>query len=116
MITPRSCIYRLYVKKLNLPIDLPPGTVPFIMLGIIEEFVWNPEQIEVLFDSLMRDYPIGSFLFWAVSKEHTKDYEFYEFIREYSELDARHNPKANINANIRTRINLIPIYFFIFIS
>lgn len=69
----------------------------YLLPAIQREFVWSTEQIEVLFDSLMRDYPIGSFLFWYVPKEQTNDYEFYEFIREYSELDNRHNPKANIN-------------------
>jgi uncharacterized protein with ParB-like and HNH nuclease domain len=71
----------------------------YLLPAIQREFVWSTDQIEVLFDSLMRDYPIGSFLFWYVSRENTGDYEFYEFIREYSELNARHNPKANINGN-----------------
>ena len=26
-------------------------------------FVWNPNQVEDLWDSLLRSYPIGSFLF-----------------------------------------------------
>lgn len=71
----------------------------FLLPAIQREFVWSADQIEVLFDSLMRDYPIGSFLFWYVPKQNTRDYEYYEFIRNYSELDARHNPKANINGN-----------------
>ena len=36
------------------------------------EFVWDPEQIETLFDSLMRDYPISTFLFWKVDKTRIK--------------------------------------------
>lgn len=43
----------------------------------------------------MRDYPIGSFLFWHVDRENKKRYQFYEFIREYHERDKRHNPKAD---------------------
>ena len=31
-----------------------------------EGVVWNPEQIEQLFDSIMRGYPIRSFLFWEL--------------------------------------------------
>jgi len=83
-ITIKDVVEKIHSRKYFLP-------------AIQREFVWNTEQIEILFDSLMRDYPIGSFLFWFVSKENTKDYEFYEFIRDYSELDSRHNPKANIN-------------------
>ncbi len=36
----------------------------YVLPAIQREFVWWPEQIECLFDSLMRGYPIGSFLFW----------------------------------------------------
>jgi uncharacterized protein with ParB-like and HNH nuclease domain len=55
----------------------------FLLPAIQREFVWSADQIEVLFDSLMRDYPIGSFLFWYVPKQNTRDYEYYEFIRNY---------------------------------
>lgn len=85
-VTIKSVVENIYSRKYLLP-------------AIQREFVWSTDQIEVLFDSLMRDYPIGSFLFWAVDREHTNDYEFYEFIRMYSEYDNRHNPKANINGN-----------------
>lgn len=69
----------------------------FLLPAIQREFVWDTGQIEKLFDSLMRDYPISSFLFWKVEKEHVNDYEFYEFLREYHERDHRHNPKANVS-------------------
>ncbi len=32
-------------------------------------FVWEPEQMARLFDSLMRDYPIQTFLFWRTKEE-----------------------------------------------
>lgn len=67
----------------------------YLLPAIQREFVWNPYQIERLFDSLMRDYPISSFLFWQVGKKKSKDYEFYEFLRDYHEKDNRHNPKAS---------------------
>ncbi len=69
----------------------------YLLPAIQREFVWNTYQIERLFDSLMRDYPISSFLFWVVEKENVKDYRFYEFLRNYHERDKRHNPKADIN-------------------
>jgi uncharacterized protein with ParB-like and HNH nuclease domain len=43
------------LKRLNVNYFLP---------AIQREYVWNPDQIIQLFDSLMRNYPIGSFLFW----------------------------------------------------
>ena len=41
----------------------------YLLPAIQREFVWRPHQIERLFDSLMRGYPIGSFLFWRVDPE-----------------------------------------------
>lgn len=35
----------------------------YLLPSIQREFVWGTDQIEMLFDSLMRDYPINSFLF-----------------------------------------------------
>ncbi|MFH1848860.1 MAG: DUF262 domain-containing protein [archaeon] len=34
--------------------------------AIQRKLVWNHEQIELLFDSIMRGYPIGTFLFWKL--------------------------------------------------
>jgi len=50
--------------------------------AIQRKFVWSEEQITKLFDSLMRGYPIGTFLFWQIDKEkdNTNGYVFYDFI------------------------------------
>lgn len=69
----------------------------YLLPSIQREFVWDTGQIEKLFDSLMMDYPINSFLFWKVSKENTKEFKFYEFLRDYHQRENRHNPKANLN-------------------
>lgn len=71
----------------------------YLLPSIQREFVWNTDQIEKLFDSLMMDYPINSFLFWKVSKENTKEFKFYEFLREYHQRENRHNPKADLNGS-----------------
>lgn len=68
----------------------------YLLPAIQREFVWNTSQIERLFDSLMRDYPIGSFLFWRLEKEKVQDYQFYHFITNYHQRDVKHNPKADI--------------------
>lgn len=69
----------------------------YVLPAIQREFVWGTGQIERLFDSLMRDYPISSFLFWDIQKSNIDDYQFYEFVRDFHERDNRHNPKANVN-------------------
>jgi len=69
----------------------------YLLPSIQREFVWDVDQITKLFDSLMRDYPIGSFLFWEVEKDKAKEFVFYEFLRDYHQLTNKHNPKANVN-------------------
>lgn len=71
----------------------------YVLPSIQREFVWKTDQIEKLFDSLMRDYPIGTFLFWKVNKGNIKDFQFYEFLKKYHEKDHRHNQKAVLSDN-----------------
>ena len=66
----------------------------YLLPSIQREFVWDTDQIETLFDSLMRDYPISTFLFWQVDKNKIKDFQFYEFLNKYHEKNNRHNRKA----------------------
>ena len=68
----------------------------YVLPSIQREFVWDSEQIERLFDSLMRDYPISTFLFWKVDKNKIKDFQFYEFLKNYHEKDNKHNQKADL--------------------
>jgi hypothetical protein len=62
--------------------------------AIQRKFVWGHEQIERLFDSIMRGYPIGTFLFWYVRGEKKKDYTFYKFLLNYHQRDAYLNEIA----------------------
>lgn len=71
----------------------------YLLPSIQREFVWSQEQITMLFDSLMRNYPINSFLFWKVPKEKASEFKFYEFLRDYHQKDNKHNPKANISGS-----------------
>ena len=64
----------------------------YLLPAIQREFVWWPHQIERLFDSLMRGYPIGSFLFWRVDPETAKNYSFYQFITNYDERKPHNLP------------------------
>jgi Protein of unknown function DUF262 len=68
----------------------------YLLPAIQREFVWKPAQIEELFDSIMRGYPIGSLLFWDVDAESQSQYQFYDFVLDFHERSARHNPKANL--------------------
>lgn len=71
----------------------------YVLPSIQREYVWSTNQIETLFDSLMRDYPIGTFLFWEIDKEYVKKFDFYEFIKNYSENQNIHNQKTNLSGS-----------------
>ena len=71
----------------------------YLLPSIQREFVWSTDQITKLFDSLMRDYPINAFLFWKVSKKNTKEFRFYEFLRDYHQRNKRHNEKADLSGS-----------------
>ena len=58
---------------------------PLYLPAIQRHFVWGMEKIPPLFDSIMRGYPIGTFLFWEVDDQSRGDYSFYEFIRDFNE-------------------------------
>jgi len=69
----------------------------YILPSIQREFVWSPNQIELLFDSIMRDYPISTFLFWKVKAENLSKFKFYRFLSNYHERDRTHNELAELS-------------------
>lgn len=71
-----------------------------LLPSIQRKFVWSEDKIIRLFDSIMRDYPFGTFLFWHIEGKETKEYRFYEFIKNYSWRDQMINQKAEPNDKI----------------
>jgi uncharacterized protein DUF262 len=71
----------------------------YVLPAIQREFVWGIDRICKLFDSLLRGYPIGSFLFWKVDRDHCKQYAFYGFLSEYHARDRRHNPSVDLTGS-----------------
>ena len=63
-----------------------------VLPAIQREFVWSPEQVYRLFDSLMQGYPFGAFLYWRVAPENSGKFNFYDFVLNYHERDNRHCP------------------------
>lgn len=75
----------------------------YFLPDIQREYVWlnkaNEKKIEQLFDSILRNYPIGSFLFWKLKKsdiETNRDvrevsdklnFQLYKFIEKYDIRD-----------------------------
>lgn len=63
----------------------------YVLPAIQREFVWGRDKITRLFDSLMRGYPIGSFLMWQVDPSNAGRFTFYDFMLNYHERD---NPRC----------------------
>ncbi|WP_246007664.1 DUF262 domain-containing protein [Gordonia oryzae] len=74
----------------------------YLMPAIQREFVWDADQITKLVDSLMRGYPVGSFLLWDVKPETAQSYTFYEFLTNYHERDHPYADKATVPAGSGT--------------
>jgi len=74
------------IRQVNHDIYLP---------AIQREFVWGPDRIERLFDSIMTDFPIGSFLYWRLEQKNKDEWTVYEFIRDF-DSESPHNQPANM--------------------
>lgn len=75
------------IRRVNTDTYLP---------AIQREFVWGPDRIARLFDSIMADFPIGSFLFWSLEQKNKSEWPIYEFIRDF-DAESPHNPGANVH-------------------
>lgn len=73
--------------------------------AIQREYVWDTYAIEKLFDSIMGDFPISTFLFWKIREENKNEWTAYEFIREY-DSENPHNKEANL-AGVNQDIYLV---------
>lgn len=51
----------------------------YFLPSIQRHYVWKPDGIILLFDSIMRGYPISSFLFWEISSENREKWDVYKF-------------------------------------
>jgi len=70
-----------------------------LLPAIQRELVWKPEQISNLWDSLLRGYPIGSFLFWRIPEALRGSVRLYDFIADY-DVRSPHNVEAKPSANV----------------
>lgn len=55
----------------------------YLLPAIQRPYVWSSAQVVALFDSLLKRYPISSFMFWAVNEETKAELRCYRFIENY---------------------------------
>ncbi|MGM8891774.1 DUF262 domain-containing protein [Psychrobacter sp. 1Y1] len=75
----------LSIKQLITDINSNKYYLPAIQ----RKFVWGEGKICRLFNSIMQDYPIGTFLFWELTAQKANEYTFYEFLKNYHERDSK---------------------------
>ncbi|GAA9476619.1 hypothetical protein UBN117_10800 [Helicobacter pylori] len=94
--------------------------VRYFLPNIQREYVWlkkaDEKKIEQLFDSILRGYPIGSFLFWKLQKEdiaksdeqdeNKLNFQLYQFITNYDERKP-HNEKIYIEQISRDELCIV---------
>jgi len=82
------------ISQINKNILLP---------DIQRPFVWDKEQIYKLFDSLMRGYPISTFLYWQLTREQLTEIEKADKLRikMYKFVDS--NDEENEEENNRDK-------------
>ena len=78
-ITIEKAIHQIVIRRYLLP-------------AIQRKFTWSSSQICVLFDSIMRGYPINTFMFWEVRDPEIKNnFRFYQFLERYCERFEENN-------------------------
>lgn len=80
-----SCTVASVVDQINRSYFLP---------AIQRPYVWEPDQIVALFDSLLKGYPISSFLFWEIKPENRRNWEIYRFAEQFK-FGNVHNEQAD---------------------
>ncbi|GAA8226229.1 DUF262 domain-containing protein [Helicobacter pylori] len=94
--------------------------VRYFLPDIQREYVWlkkaDEKKIEQLFDSILRGYPIGSFLFWKLQKqdiaksdeqdENKLNFQLYQFITNYDERKP-HNEKIHVEQITRDDLSIV---------
>ena len=63
----------------------------YYLPAIQRKFVWKEDKICDLFNSIMKGYPIGTFLFWELTAKKAKGYTFYEFLKNYHQRDSKNS-------------------------
>jgi len=70
--------------------------INFFLPHIQRELVWTDKQIYRLFDSLLRGYPIGTFLFWKI-QDKKDEIAKLEFIKDYKKKESKNLVNTEID-------------------
>lgn len=81
----------------------------YVIPAFQRQFVWNMDQIEKLWDSILLGYPISNFLFWHIDDSNTTwDTYFMSFLEQVtfnSRMQADEGNNNYVLSNIDTQYN-----------
>ena len=77
-ITIKEAIQKIVAREMLLP-------------AIQREYVWKRQDIEKMFDSIMRDYPINTMMFWRIKNISHQPLDFYSFLDPKYTYDVSRN-------------------------
>ena len=73
----------------------------YVMPAFQRQYVWSMEQIEKLWDSILLDYPIATFLFWHVDDSNVSwDTYVCNFLTDVTFDSARQADSVNYDLNL----------------
>jgi len=65
----------------------------YFLPAIQRPYVWSADQVITLIDSLLKGYPISSFMFWGVDEDLKRELRIYRFIENWK--PGMQNPTAS---------------------
>jgi hypothetical protein len=88
-------LFRCYMSYATITIGnfLSDVNTRYFLPAIQRPFVWDSDQVVALLDSLMKGYPISSFMFWVVDDDLKRELKIYNFIENWK--PGMQNPTAS---------------------
>ncbi len=79
----------------------------YVMPAFQRQYVWSMGQIEKLWDSILLDYPLATFLFWHLDSDNTPlDTLFCNFLKEASFSNKKNPDSKNYELSTIKDINI----------
>lgn len=79
-----------------------------LLPAIQREFVWKREAIELMFDSILRDYPINTMMLWNINNIKQQPLDFYSFLTPQFRYGVSKNTQYNKSAaNVGNKLIVI---------
>ena len=79
-----------------------------LLPAIQREYVWKKQAIELMFDSILRGYPINTLMFWRIDRISCQQLDFYTFLNpNYIYGITRNNPFPKNGAGDEERLIVI---------